>query len=78
MHFSLSSIKDYLDLLKPRVMALSIFTGYVGMAIAPDSLHPLLQFFSLICIAMGAGGAGCLNMWVERERDKKMQRTCVL
>lgn len=56
-------------------MALSIFTSMCGLVIAPLSLHPLLSFIAIFSIAMGAGGAGCLNMWYERDKDSLMERT---
>jgi len=67
--------RDYLLLLKPRVMSLVIFTGLVGLAIAPGSLHPVLALTALLCIAAGAGAAGALNMALEAERDSAMRRT---
>jgi len=52
---------DYLALLKPRVMSLVVFTALVGMVVAPVHLHPVLAFFALLCIAIGAGAAGALT-----------------
>lgn len=72
---SQASPQDYLSLLKPRVMSLVIFTAAVAILIAPSNLHPFLKVLSLLCIAMGSGAAGCLNMWYERRLDKMMQRT---
>lgn len=69
------TVFDYISLLKPRVMALSIFTSVCGLLIAPISLHPLLSFIAIFSIALGAGGAGCLNMWYERDKDSLMERT---
>ncbi len=62
-------------LLKPRVMSLVIFTGFVGMAIAPGSLDGGLMVVAILCIAAGAGGAGALNMWYDRDIDAIMGRT---
>lgn len=70
-----SSVKDYYELLKPRVMYLVIFTGIVGMIIAPGNIHPLLGFISIMCIALGSGAAGGINMWYERDLDAIMSRT---
>jgi protoheme IX farnesyltransferase len=66
---------DYFALLKPRVMSLVIFTAFVGMMLAPGTIHPVLAFVALLCIALGAGAAGCLNMWYEADIDARMERT---
>ena len=66
---------DYFSLLKPRVMSLVIFTGACGALLAPDSLHPFLLFIIVFTIALGSGAAGAINMWYERDIDKKMRRT---
>jgi protoheme IX farnesyltransferase len=70
-----SSLQDYINLLKPRVMSLVVFTGLCGMLMAPGSLHPVLAFTAILCIAIGAGAAGCLNMWWDRDIDAVMSRT---
>lgn len=62
-------------LLKPRVMSLVVFTGFVGMMIAPGSLDSGLMVVAILCIAAGAGGAGALNMWYDRDIDAIMERT---
>jgi protoheme IX farnesyltransferase len=67
--------RDWLALLKPRVVSLVVFTGWVGLAVAPGHLHPVLAFTAILCIAMAAGAAGCLNMWWERDIDALMRRT---
>ncbi len=61
--------------MKPRVMSLVVFTALVGMAVAPGSLHPLIGFTALLCIAVGAGAAGALNMWYDADIDAIMTRT---
>lgn len=66
---------DYFALLKPRVMSLVIFTAFVGLMLAPGTIHPVLAFVALLCIAVGAGAAGCLNMWYEADIDARMERT---
>lgn len=71
----IASAQDYFDLLKPRVMSLVIFTGLVGIVLAPGSLHPVLAFTALLCIAVGAGASGALNMWYDADIDAKMRRT---
>ncbi len=69
------SVRNFWELLKPRVMSLVIFTGFCGLWMAPGHIHPILEFTAILCIATGAGAAGCLNMWYERDVDKRMTRT---
>ncbi len=69
------TVGDYLALLKPRVMSLVVFTGLVGMALAPGHLHPVLAFTAILCIAVGAGASGAINMWYDRDIDAVMRRT---
>ena len=59
-----AEVADYIALLKPRVMSLVIFTALVGLVIAPGHVHPVLAFTSILCIAVGAGASGALNMCV--------------
>ena len=66
---------DYVALLKPRVMSLVVFTGLVGMILAPGSLHPVLAFAAMLCIAVGAGASGAINMWYDADIDRLMART---
>ena len=66
---------DWLALLKPRVISLVVMTGWIGLALAPGHLNPLLAFTAILCIALGAGAAGALNMWWERDLDRLMRRT---
>lgn len=68
-------VRDYLALLKPRVMSLSIFTALAAMVAAPGSMHPLIGLTALIFIAIGAGAAGALNMWYDADIDAQMSRT---
>jgi protoheme IX farnesyltransferase len=70
-----SRIGDYIALLKPRVMSLVVFTGFVGLVVAPGSLHPFLAAVAVLCIAVGAGAAGAINMWYDRDIDALMERT---
>ena len=67
--------RDWLTLLKPRVVSLVVLTGVVGMAIAPGRLHPVLAFTAMLCIAVAAGAAGAINMWFDRDIDAVMCRT---
>jgi protoheme IX farnesyltransferase len=70
-----AEVGDYIALLKPRVMSLVIFTALVGLVLAPGYFHPVLAFTSILCIAVGAGAAGALNMWYESDIDALMTRT---
>lgn len=72
---TLSTAADYWALLKPRVMSLVLFTGFVGLLLAPGHLHPLIAFTALLCLAVGAGAAGALNMWFDCDMDAQMART---
>jgi protoheme IX farnesyltransferase len=71
----LADVRDYFELLKPRVMSLVVFTALVGIVRAPDAIHPVLAFAALLCIAVGAGAAGALNMWWDADIDARMTRT---
>ena len=70
-----AEVGDYIALLKPRVMSLVIFTALVGLAIAPGHFHPVLAFTALLCISVGAGASGALNMALEGDIDALMSRT---
>jgi protoheme IX farnesyltransferase len=67
--------RDYFALTKPRVMSLVVFTGLAGLLAAPGHVNPVLGFAAVLCIALGAGGAGALNQWWEADIDAKMKRT---
>jgi protoheme IX farnesyltransferase len=67
--------RDLFALTKPRVMSLVVFTGLCGLLAAPVAVHPVLGFTAVLCIALGAGAAGALNMWYEADLDAKMKRT---
>ncbi|HEX5778809.1 MAG TPA: heme o synthase [Xanthobacteraceae bacterium] len=71
----LADVRDYFALLKPRVMSLVVFTALVGIVRAPADIHPVLAFAALLCIAIGAGAAGALNMWWDADIDARMTRT---
>ena len=73
--FGGADVRDYIALLKPRVMSLVVFTALVGLAIAPGSLHPLMAFIAILCIAIGGGASGALNMWYDADIDAVMSRT---
>ncbi|MEN3974222.1 heme o synthase [Emcibacter sp. SYSU 3D8] len=68
-------VADYLALLKPRVMSLVVFTGLVGLVAAPGGIHPVLGLLAILCIAVGAGASGALNMWYDADIDARMTRT---
>lgn len=70
-----AGVGDFIELMKPRVMSLVMFTALVGIVIAPGHVHPVLAITSLICIAAGAGASGALNMWYDRDIDALMART---
>jgi heme o synthase len=72
---SIAGVGDYIALLKPRVMSLVVFTAFVGLLVAPGHVHPVIGFTALLCIAVGAGAAGALNMWYDADIDARMTRT---
>jgi len=67
--------RDYWALLKPRVMSLVVFTALVGLLAAPAGVNPVVGFAAIVCIAVGAGAAGALNMWWDADIDAVMRRT---
>ncbi|HEX4634601.1 MAG TPA: heme o synthase [Rhizomicrobium sp.] len=70
-----TTVGDFLALLKPRVMSLVVFTGLAGIVAAPGHVHPLTGFTALLCIAVAAGASGCLNMAYDSDIDRLMTRT---
>ena len=70
-----ASVRDYIELLKPRVMSLVVFSGLVGLLMAPGTIHPLLGFVTILSIALSAGGSAAVNMWYDRDIDAIMTRT---
>ncbi|CCF78212.1 protoheme IX farnesyltransferase [Wolbachia endosymbiont of Onchocerca ochengi] len=70
-----STILDFWRLLKPRIIYLVVFTAVAGMVAAPGNIHPFLALISIICIALGSGSAGAINMWYDRDIDLLMKRT---
>ena len=72
---SLSEPKDFLALLKPRVMSLVVLTAVTGMVVAPGTMNPVLAIVSILAIAVGAGASGALNMWYDADIDARMSRT---
>jgi protoheme IX farnesyltransferase len=72
---SLARVGDYLALTKPRVMSLVVFTAVVGLVVAPGHRDPVAGLIAILCIALGAGAAGALNMWYDADVDALMSRT---
>ncbi|MBY5622915.1 heme o synthase [Rhizobium leguminosarum] len=70
-----ASARDYFELLKPRVMSLVVFTAFAGLVLAPGHIHPVLGMIAILCIAVGAGASGALNMWYDADIDAIMSRT---
>ncbi|HUB11298.1 MAG TPA: heme o synthase [Acetobacteraceae bacterium] len=70
-----TDVRDWIALLKPRVMSLVVFTGAIGLLVAPGALNPVLAFTAILCIAVAAGACGAINMWYDRDIDAVMRRT---
>jgi protoheme IX farnesyltransferase len=74
-YYNASEARDWIALLKPRVMSLVVFSGLIGLLVAPGHLHPVLAFTAVLCIAVAAGACGAINMWYDRDIDAVMRRT---
>jgi heme o synthase len=72
-----AAVGDYVQILKPRVMSLVVFTGVVGLLVAPGHLNPVLAAVAVLCLAVGAGASGAINMWYDRDIDAVMRRTAL-
>jgi protoheme IX farnesyltransferase len=70
-----ASVADFIQLMKPRVMSLVVFTAFTGLMLAPGQRNPVLASIAILCIAVGAGASGALNMWYDADIDARMQRT---
>ena len=70
-----AELRDWVALLKPRVVSLVVFTGAVGLLVAPGRINPILAITAILCIAVAAGGCGAINMWYDRDIDAVMRRT---
>ncbi|ATJ91985.1 protoheme IX farnesyltransferase [Acetobacter senegalensis] len=70
-----TTAKDWVQLLKPRVISLVVFTGAAGMVMAPGHLSLFEAAVAILCICMASGAAGAINMWYDRDIDAVMQRT---
>ena len=67
--------RDWIALLKPRVLTLVVFTGAIGLWVAPGHLNAVLAFTAILCITVAAGACGAINMWYDRDIDAIMRRT---
>ncbi|MFL5289165.1 MAG: heme o synthase [Rhodopila sp.] len=67
--------RDWIKLLKPRVLTLVVYSGIVGLIVAPGYLHPVLALTAILCITVAAGACGAINMWYDRDIDAIMRRT---
>lgn len=72
---STGGVRDYIALLKPRVMSLVVFSGFAGLLAAPGDIHPFLAGVAVFCIAIASGASGAINMWYDRDIDAVMSRT---
>src|ERR1700722_11702005 len=70
-----AAVGDYVQILKPRVMSLVVFTGVVGLVLAPGHLHPVLAAVAVLGVGIGGGGWGAGNMCYDRDIDAAMPRT---
>ncbi|RUT31448.1 protoheme IX farnesyltransferase [Arsenicitalea aurantiaca] len=68
-------VGDYFALLKPKVMSLVVFTALIGLLLAPGEIHPVVAAIAILCIALGGGASGALNMWYDSDIDAVMSRT---
>ena len=70
-----SEVRDWVTLLKPRVLSLVVYSGVAGLLMAPGTLHPVLAISAILAITIAAGAAGAINMWYDRDIDAVMRRT---
>jgi len=70
-------IKSLYLLMKPRVMSLVVFTCAVGLLTSNSNIDIIKAMIGITLVALGAGAAGCLNMWYESDLDALMTRTCL-
>ncbi|MGB3812281.1 MAG: heme o synthase [Shinella sp.] len=75
VYLSEASPRDFFELLKPRVMSLVVFTAFAGLIVAPGTINPVIGAIAILCIAVGAGASGALNMWYDADIDAIMSRT---
>lgn len=70
-----STVSDFFRLLKPGVMSLVVYSSLAGMLVAPATIHPFIGFVAILCVALGSGASGAINMWYDRDIDAIMKRT---
>lgn len=75
VRLSEAGARDFFELLKPRVMSLVVFTAFAGLMLAPGHINPFIGAIAILCIAVGAGASGALNMWYDADIDAVMSRT---
>ncbi|MCO5731052.1 heme o synthase [Rhizobium sp. SSA_523] len=75
VRLSEAGARDFFELLKPRVMSLVVFTAFAGLLLAPGQINPFIAAIAILCIAVGAGASGALNMWYDADIDAVMSRT---
>ncbi|MCY1664408.1 heme o synthase [Rhizobium sp. SL86] len=75
VRLSEAGARDFFELLKPRVMSLVVFTAFAGLLLAPGTINPVIGAIAILCIAVGAGASGALNMWYDADIDAVMTRT---
>ncbi|QRM54563.1 heme o synthase [Sinorhizobium sp. BG8] len=75
VYLSEATARDYFELLKPRVMSLVVFTALAGLVLAPGHINAFIGVIAILCIAVGAGASGALNMWYDADIDAVMSRT---
>lgn len=75
IRLSEAGARDFFELLKPRVMSLVVFTAFAGLMLAPGHINPFIGAIAILCIAVGAGASGALNMWYDADIDAVMSRT---
>ena len=70
---------DYVNLMKPRIMMLVVFTAVAGLAAASGmtgvTMHPVMAAIAVLAVALGSGAAGAINMWYDADIDSVMSRT---
>src|SRR5450631_1751718 len=72
----LSGWRDFLELTKPKVSLLIVFTALVGMVLASPGMVPLPALvFGTLGIAMASGSAAAFNHVLDRRIDEQMTRT---
>ena len=75
----LATASDYIELLKPRIMMLVVFTALAGLVaavgVSGQEVNPVLATVAILAVALGSGAAGAINMWYDADIDAVMTRT---